>query len=42
VSIAASARLVIAPTTVACVWKKRSFQIASMQVGIAPDQMRRE
>ncbi len=30
VSIAASARLVIAPTAVACVAKKRSFQIASI------------
>jgi hypothetical protein len=36
VSIAASARLVIAPTAVACVQKNRSFQIASMQSGSRP------
>ncbi len=36
VSMAARARLVIAPTAVACVWKKRSFQIASMHSGSRP------
>ena len=36
VSIAASARLVIAPTAVACVAKKRSFQIASISLASRP------
>ncbi len=36
VSIAASARLVIAPTAVACVAKKRSFQIASICAASRP------
>ena len=36
VSMAASARLVIAPTAVACVWKKSSFQIASISPASRP------
>ncbi|CKU41239.1 Uncharacterised protein [Mycobacterium tuberculosis] len=35
-SIAASDRLVIAPTAVACVWKNRSRQMASYCCGSRP------
>ena len=36
VSIAASARLVIAPTAVACVWKKSSFHSRSTSKASRP------